>query len=49
MTGGAGFSVSASKSSKENRNLRKISPKSTSPDGVSPEKNMNKADLKSIE
>lgn len=49
MTGGAGFSVSAIKSSKENRNLGKIRPKSSSPDGVSREKNMDKADLKSID
>ncbi|PZX55737.1 hypothetical protein [Algoriphagus chordae] len=49
MTGGAGFSVSANKSSKENRNLGKIRPKLTSPDGLSREKNMDKADLKSID
>ncbi|WP_086542926.1 hypothetical protein [Algoriphagus antarcticus] len=49
MTGGAGFSVSGIKSSKENRNLGKIRPKSTSPDGVSREKTMNKADVKSID
>ncbi|SFB34001.1 hypothetical protein [Algoriphagus aquimarinus] len=48
MTGGAGFSVSGNKSSKENRNLGKIRPKLTSSDGVSREKNMEKADLKSI-
>lgn len=49
MTGGAGFSVSAIKSSKENRNLGKIRPKPSNPDGVSREKNMDKADLKSID
>jgi len=49
MTGGAGFSVSGNKSSKENRNLGKIRPKSSSPDGISREKNMDKADLKSID
>lgn len=49
MTGGAGFSVSAIKSSKENRNLGKIRPKPSNPDGVSREKNMSQADLKSID
>lgn len=49
MTGGAGFSVSGIKSSKENRNLGKIRPKSSNPDGISREKNMNKADVKSID
>lgn len=48
MTGGAGFSISGNNSSKENRNLGKIRPKSSSPDGLSREKNMDKADLKSI-
>jgi len=48
MTGGAGFSVSGIKSSKENRNLGKIRPKSSNSDGVSREKNMDKADVKSI-
>ncbi|MFC5624090.1 hypothetical protein [Algoriphagus winogradskyi] len=49
MTGGAGFISSANKSSKENRNLGKIRPKSSRPDGVTREKNMDKADLKSID
>ncbi|WP_339864068.1 hypothetical protein [uncultured Algoriphagus sp.] len=49
MTGGAGFISSANKSSKENRNLGKIRPKSTVSDGVSREKNMDKADVKSID
>ncbi|WP_339753163.1 hypothetical protein [Algoriphagus aquimarinus] len=49
MTGGASFSVSGNKSSKENRNLGKIRPKLTSSDGISREKNMDKADLKSID
>lgn len=49
MTGGAGFSLSAFKSSKDNRNLAKKRPKSSSPKGISREKNMEKADVKSIE
>jgi hypothetical protein len=49
MTGGAGFISSANKTSKDNRNLGKIRPKLTSTDGVSREKNMEKADLKSID
>ncbi|WP_057935955.1 hypothetical protein [Algoriphagus resistens] len=49
MTGGAGFSVSGIKSSKENRNLGKIRPKPSNPEGASREKNMDKADLKSID
>ncbi|MEB2777599.1 hypothetical protein SYJ56_19945 [Algoriphagus sp. D3-2-R+10] len=49
MTGGAGFSVSAIKSSKENRNLGKVRPKSSNSDGISREKNLDKADLKSID
>lgn len=49
MAGGAGFSLSAIKSSKDNRNLGKIRPTPSSPDGVSREKNMDKADLKSID
>lgn len=49
MTGGAGFSVSGNISSKQNRDLGKIRPKLSSTDGISREKNMDKADLKSIE
>ncbi len=49
MTGGAGFSMSGNKNSKDNRNLGKIRPKLTSSDGISREKNMEKADLKSID
>ncbi|PZX49537.1 hypothetical protein LV84_04223 [Algoriphagus ratkowskyi] len=47
MTGGAGFSRQGAKALEENRKLRQIRPKSSSPDGISREKNMNKADLKS--
>ncbi len=49
MTGGAGFSLSGNHSMKDNRNLGKIRPKPDCPDGISREKNMAKADLKSIE
>lgn|GEM_PF-1372306 len=49
MTGGAGFSLSAWKSSKDNRNLGKIRPKSSVPDGFSRAENMEKADLKDLE
>lgn len=49
MTGGAGFSLSAFKSSKDNRNLGKIRPKPSVPDGISREENMEKADLNDIE
>ena len=48
MSRGAGFSSSAIQSSKENRNLGKIRPKSMRSDEVSREKNIDKADLKSI-
>lgn len=48
MTKGAGFSVSSIESSKENRNLRKIRPRSSNQDGISRAKNMEKADIKSI-
>ncbi|MCE7057020.1 hypothetical protein LZF95_20235 [Algoriphagus sp. AGSA1] len=49
MTGGAGFISSANKSSKENRNLGKIRPKRRGSEGISREKNMDKADLKNID
>ncbi|TXE03717.1 hypothetical protein [Algoriphagus aquimarinus] len=49
MTRGAGFISSANKSSKDNRNLGKIRSKASNPDGISREKNMDKADHKSID
>lgn len=49
MAGGAGFSISAIKSGKDNRNLGKIRPKLSASDGISREKNMSMADLKSID
>ena len=49
MTGGAGFISSANKSLKDNRNLAKIRPKASRPDGVSREHSMDKADLKNIQ
>ena len=49
MAGGAGFIISANKTSKDNRNLAKIRPKATREDGISRAENMDKANLKSIE
>ncbi|UZD24103.1 hypothetical protein PBT90_11975 [Algoriphagus halophytocola] len=49
MARGAGFSISAIKSGKDNRNLGKIRPKLAAPDGLSRDKNMELTDLKSLD
>jgi hypothetical protein len=49
MAAGAGFMYSAIKSLKDNKNLGGIRPKATTPDSSTREKNLAKADLKSID
>lgn len=49
MAGGAGFIFSAINSLKDNKNLRKIRPNATFSDSTTRDKNLAKADLKSID